>query len=408
MNTATESRNREISARADRVLMNTYGTRDVAIVRGEGAYVWDADGTRYLDFLAGIATNNLGHCHPAVVDAITTQARRVIHVSNIVLIEEQVELAEILLEETGLDRAFFSNSGTEATETALKLVRMAGNRHTPGREKVMVFSGAFHGRTYGALSATHEPKYREGFGSLLPGIVFAEFENLADVDAKWDDSICGVMIEPIQGNSGVATASIDFLRGLRQRCTERGAALVLDEIQCGMGRSGRSFAYMHAGIEPDVLLLAKALGAGIPIGACLARAPWSEVFQKGVHGTTFGGNPLACAVGVVAARMLFDFELQEEVGRLGCRLWGHVLEIQKRMPDLIDHMRGKGLMLGMVLKRNALSFPKYARKHGLLLTGAGGNVVRLVPPLIVIADQIDDGAARIEAALAEFAASPEG
>ncbi|MDX2177086.1 MAG: acetylornithine/succinylornithine family transaminase [Candidatus Sumerlaeia bacterium] len=406
METGTVCRNQEISERADRALMDTYGHRDVAIVRGEGAYVWDADGKRYLDFLAGIATNNLGHCHPAISEAIAKQAGRLLHVSNIVLIEEQVELAEILLSETGMDRAFIANTGTEAAECAIKLARMAGLRKSPERDTIMVFTGSFHGRTFGALSATHEPKYREGFGGMLQGFRFAEFNSLADVDAKWDERICAVMLEPIQGNSGVATASKEFLTGLRERCTRRGVPLVLDEVQCGMGRSGRSFAYQHAGIEPDVLLLAKALGGGIPIGATLARGEYAEVFHKGQHGTTFGGNPLACAVACVAARMLFDFELHEEVGRLGCRLWGHMLEVQKRMPDMIDHMRGKGLMLGLVLNRSALPFPKIALKHGLLITGAGGNVVRLVPPLIVTEDQIDDGARRIEAALRELAETP--
>ena len=233
-----------------------------------------------------------------------------------------MELAELLLSETDMDRAFIANTGTEAAECAIKLARMAGQRKSPVRDTIMVFTGSFHGRTFGALSATHEPKYREGFGGMLDGFRFAEFNNLADV------------------------------------------------------------------------------------GATLARGEYAHVFHKGQHGTTFGGNPLACAVACVAARMLFDFELHEEVGRLGCRLWGHMLEVQKRMPDMIDHMRGKGLMLGLVLKRSALPFPKIALKHGLLITGAGGNVVRLVPPLIVTEDQIDDGARRIEAALRELAETP--
>ncbi len=395
-----------LKERASACLMNTYGDRDITIVRGEGAYAWDADGNRYIDFLAGIAVNNLGHCHPAIVETIKTQAAKLMHTSNIHLNEPSIELAEILCRETGMDKAFICNTGAETAETAIKLARLWSVRNHPRpKETVMVFTGGFHGRTYGALSATHNPKFREGFGALVPGFRFAEYNSLESVDANWDDSVCAVLYEPIQGNSGVATATKEFQQGLRQRCTDRGAAFIPDEVQCGMGRTGRSFAYMYAGVEPDILTIAKALGGGFPIGAVLGKGAFAEAFTKGSHGTTFGGNPLACAVAITVCKYLFDPKMHAEVSRLGDRLEGRLKGIMKNHPDLTDHIRGIGLMRGLVMRRECLSIPKIAARHGLLVTGAGNEVVRLIPPLILTDDQVDEGADRLSAAVDEFASN---
>lgn len=386
--------------------MPNYGTRDTAIVRGEGVRMWDAEGTEYLDFLSGIGVNSLGHCHPAVVAAIREQAATLLHTSNGVLIEPQVRLAEFLCAETGMDRAMFANSGAEVTEAAIKLCRLwAREKHGPDRHRVMVFTNAFHGRTFGAMSASFSAKVREGFEPLLPGFVFATFNSLEDVDAKWDDTIAGVMVETVQGEGGVRPAEAKFLQGLRQRCTERRAVLVCDEVQCGMGRSGRKMAYMHSGIEPDVVPLAKALGGGVPIGALLARGEFADVLTRGRHGTTFGGNPLACAAGLAASRLLFDEGLLESVGRKGCRLWGHLLGIIERHPDLCDQVRGVGLMQGLVLKVDATPVPAIARRHRLFVNATAGNVVRLLPPLIISEEEIDEGAEKLEAALTEYEAT---
>ncbi|MBI1290521.1 acetylornithine/succinylornithine family transaminase [bacterium] len=406
MSTISPTAGQLLKERAERVLMPNYGSRDLALVRGEGCWAWDADGNKYLDFLAGIAVNNLGHCHPAVVDAIQKQAAKLIHTSNGVLIEQQIELAELLCEGTGMDRALFANSGAEVTEAAIKLARMwSVEKFGPSRYKIIVFKGSFHGRTYGAMSATWSPKVRKGFEPFVPGFVFAEFNDLEDVKAKWDQDVCAVMLETVQGEGGVRPATPEFLHGLRQLCTERQAVFVCDEVQCGMGRSGKRMAYQLAGVQPDLVPLAKALAGGFPLSALLAKGEFAEVFTKGRHGTTFGGGPLACAAGVASTRVLFDDAFLTEVGRKGCKLWGLLADIAKEFPDLCNHVRGVGLMQGLVLKRDAMNFPIVARRHGIIVNATAETVIRILPPLIVSDEELEEGARRIRAAMAEFAAS---
>lgn len=389
--------------KAERFLMPNYGARDTAFVEGKGVRVRDSEGREYLDFLSGIGVNNLGHCHPDVVAAIQEQAARLLHVSNGVLIEPQVELAGRLCTTLGMDKALFANSGAEVTEGALKLVRLwSREKFGEGRHTVMVFRNSFHGRTFGALSATWSPKVRKGYDPYLPGFVFAEFNNIEDVDAKWDESVCAVMLETVQGEGGIRPATPEFLKALRQRCTERQAALICDEVQCGMGRSGRRMAYQWAEVEPDVVPVAKALGGGFPIGALLARGEFADVFTKGTHGTTFGGNPLACAAALAATKVLFEEDFLAEVGRKGCALWGKLDEVIKEFPDLCDHVRGMGMMLGLVLKVPALPFPPIARRHGLILNATAETVVRLLPPLIATDAELDEGVEKLRAALAEY------
>lgn len=398
--------NSELKARAEKVLMPNYGSRDTGMVRGEGTWIWDADGRQYLDFLSGIAVNNLGHCHPAVVEAIREQAGKLIHCANGMLIEPQIELGELLCRDLGMDRVMFGNSGTEVTEGAMKLARLWARQHAPAaKHKIMVFKGSFHGRTYGSMSATWSPKVRQDFDPFVPGIVFAEFNDLADVDANWDENICGVMVETVQGEGGVRPATPEFLKGLRQRCTDRKAAFICDEVQVGMGRSSKRMAYQLAPVDPDIVPIAKALGGGFPIGALLARGEFATTFTKGRHGTTFGGNPLACAAGLASTRIIFNDAFLTEVGRKGCKLWGVLESVGREFPALFDHVRGVGLMLGMVLKANAMDIPVIARRHGLVINATAETVLRILPPLTVSDAEIDEFAVRFRATMADFAAA---
>lgn len=394
----------DLKERADAFLMSNYGSRDTALVRGRGVRAWDAEGREYLDFLSGIGVNNLGHCHPAVVEAIQRQAETLIHCSNGMLIEPQIELAELLLKDLAMGKAMFANSGAEVTEAAIKLARLWGKEgFHDGKHEIMVFTGSFHGRTFGSMSATASAKVRKGFDPLLPGFIFAEFNDIDDVDAKWNENICAVMIETVQGEGGVRPADGEFLRQLRRRCTDRKAALICDEVQCGMGRSGRRMAYQLAGIEPDIVPLAKALGGGVPIGGLLARGEFAGVFTKGRHGTTFGGNPLCCAAAVAATKVIFQEGFLEEVGRKGCKFWGMLEEVARDFPGLCDHVRGVGLMQGLVLKRSAMEVPPLARKHGLIINATAETVVRILPPLIATEADMEEAITKLRATLKDLA-----
>lgn len=392
-----------LKSSAVQYLMPNYGVRDVAMIRGEGVRVWDSDGKEYLDLLAGIGVNNLGHCHPAVVSALQEQAARLIHVSNGVLIQPQVELAELLCKQTGMDKALFANSGAEVTEASIKLARLWSRKKVgENRHKIIVFNGGFHGRTYGAMSATYSPKVRDGFDPFVPGFIFANFNDLDDVRAKWDGEVCAVMVETVQGEGGIQPCTPEFLAGLRELCTERNAALICDEVQCGMGRTGRRMAYMHSSVQPDIVPVAKALGGGIPMGAVLARGEFADVFQKGNHGTTFGGNPLATAAGLASTRIIFQDEFLAEVGAKGCKLWGYLESIKADFPDLCDHIRGLGLMLGLVMKVDCIDLVKIARAHGLIINVTAQKVVRLLPPLIISEADLAEGAEKLRAAISDF------
>ncbi len=389
------------------VLMPNYGPRTLAVASGEGARCRDTDGREYLDFLGGIAVNSVGHCHPAVVAAIKAQADKLLHCSNVFLIEPQVRLAERLVAESGLAKAFFCNSGTEATEAAMKLSRRwgIGNRGE-GATTILTFEGSFHGRTWGAMSATWSKKVREGFGPLVPGYRFARFNDLLNVDQVWDDGICAVLVETVQGEGGVNAATPEFLAGLRERCTERGALLITDEIQCGMGRTGRSFAYQHSGVEPDLVPFAKAVGGGLPLGGLLAAESCCDVLQAGSHGTTFGGNPVACAAGLAVCDIVFDPQFQKRVGELGCRFWGGLEKLRDRFPAIVDHVRGLGLMIGCVLKVPGADLVGIGRRHGLLFNCTAEKVIRFLPPLIVTEADVDEALELFGRALEDFAAIP--
>ncbi|MDK2970516.1 MAG: acetylornithine/N-succinyldiaminopimelate aminotransferase [Candidatus Sumerlaeota bacterium] len=382
-----------------------YGDRDLAIVSGKGCRVRDAEGNEYLDFLGGIAVNSLGHCHPAVVEAIRAQAAELIHCSNLYLIDPYVRLAERLCRETGMKKAFFCNSGTEATEAAMKLARRwAANTRGDGHATIIAFEGSFHGRTYGSMSATWNKKVREGFGTALSGVRFANFNDLESVDAAWGEDVCAVLVETVQGEGGVNPASHAFLTGLRERCSRADALLMIDEIQCGMGRCGYPFAYQGGHVQPDVVLAAKALGGGLPLGGVLAGEKACDVFQPGTHGSTFGGNPVACAAALAVCDIVFDPDFLEAVGEKGCHFWGGLGGLQREFPELIKTIRGLGLMIGMELTRPGAEIVKIARRHGLLINCTADKVLRFLPPLTVEQSDIDEAVEKLHAALKEFEA----
>lgn len=383
-------KSRALAKRAKAVLFGNYGERDIAFVRGEGTTLWDADGRRYLDFLGGIAVTALGHSHPAVTKAIRAQAGKLLHTSNLYLIEPQVQLAEELVKRSFADRAFFCNSGTEAIEALIKLARRWGSEKDAKRHEIIVASNAFHGRTLGALSATPNPKYREGFGPLVPGFRIANYGDPDDFRAQVTGETCAILVEPIQGEGGVHVAQSTFLQGLRQLCDEHGLLLLFDEIQVGMGRTGKLFAYESFDVVPDALALAKALGNGVPVGAVLARDEVAALLGPGLHGTTFGGNFLASAAARATVREIAKKSTLKNVEKQGTRLRNGLEELAARFPGKIRAIRGMGLLAGIELDEPPVELLKAARNRGLVVGTAAGNVVRFAPPLTVSAGEVDE------------------
>jgi predicted acetylornithine/succinylornithine family transaminase len=389
--------NAEIVARSAAHEMGVYARQPVAFVRGRGCQLWDADGTRYLDFFAGLAVNNLGHCHPAVVEAVQTQAATLLHASNVYHTAPATELAALLCERSFADRVFLSNSGAEANEAAMKLVRRWGAERGGGRYEILATAGSFHGRTFATLTATGQEKYQVGFQPLLPGVRLVPYGDLAAMAAAVRDETVAILVEPIQGEGGVVVPPPDYLPGLRALADRRDLLLVLDEVQCGLGRTGRLFAHEHAGIAPDVMTLAKALGGGLPIGATCATARVAEVFTAGAHGSTFGGNPVVCAAATAALRALADPGLLEHVRAMGgyFRTRLEALAAEGRVVEV----RGLGLMLGAVLDRPGAPVVARCLAHGLLINCTAERVLRFLPPLVIERREIDEGLAILERAL---------
>jgi predicted acetylornithine/succinylornithine family transaminase len=390
----------ELSAQ---VLMENYRRAPVAFREGRGMRLWDLEGKEYLDFLAGIAVDVLGHCHPAHVRAIQEQAARIIHVSNLFQIPEQAELGRLLVDVTGIPdgRAMMVNSGTEAIEAAIKLARKAGRMlREDNVYEMIVASHSFHGRTMGALSATMNPKYHEGFGPLVPGFVEVPFNDLRAVERALTPRTAAIMMETVQGEGGIHPASDEYLRGLRRLCDERKVLLVLDEIQCGFGRTGKWFAYQHAGITPDIVTLAKGLGGGFPIGAIVARAPVAAAFQPGTHGTTFGGNPLACAAASAVVRVIREEHLVANAADTGAYLAERLRALAKTTPAITE-VRGRGLMLAIELTVPSDAVTAACLARGLLVNNVRPTAVRLVPPLIASREDCDQAVAILGSVLAE-------
>jgi acetylornithine/N-succinyldiaminopimelate aminotransferase len=365
--------------------MPVYPRCGVRPVRGEGCYLFDEDGRRMLDFASGIAVNALGHAHPRLVEAISRQAATLMHVSNLYGSPQGEHLAQRLVDATFADTVFFTNSGAEAVECAIKTARRF--HHAEGNEQrhdLITFNEAFHGRTLGTISATNQPKMRDGFAPLLPGFKYAAFDDLAGALALIDDNTAGFLVEPIQGEGGVRPASPEFITGLRRACDEHGLLLVLDEVQCGYGRTGRFFAHELYGITPDIMAVAKGIGGGFPLGACLATERAAKGMVAGTHGSTYGGNPLAMAAAEAVLDVMMEPEFLPQVEAMGARLRSSLEQMIPNHDHLFDHVRGHGLMLGLKLKTDARRFVAFLRdEHGLLTVSAGDNVVRILPPLVV-------------------------
>ncbi|HET6519798.1 MAG TPA: aspartate aminotransferase family protein [Geminicoccaceae bacterium] len=387
------------------VLLPVYKRADVTFERGEGAYLHATDGRRYLDFGAGIAVTSLGHAHPHLVRALTEQAGRLWHVSNLYRIAEQEALGERLVAHSFADTVFFTNSGAEALECAIKMVRRHHyERGEPRRYRIVTFEGAFHGRTMATISAGGQAKYLQGFRPGLEGFDQVPVGDLARLTAAIGEETAAVLIEPIQGESGIRVVPPDFLRELRRLCDEHGLLLIFDEVQCGMGRTGHLFAYQGIGVEPDVMALAKALGNGFPIGACLATAGAAAGLQPGTHGSTFGGNPLATAVGNAVLDVMLADGFLDRVRAMGEVLRGRLEELAGAYPKVVTGVRGRGLILGLALGPTNTEVSQRLMDRGLLTVPAGDNVIRILPPLTVERPQIDEAVEILDGACRELAA----
>jgi acetylornithine/N-succinyldiaminopimelate aminotransferase len=382
-----------------------YGARaPICLVRGDGMRVWDSDGREYLDFGAGIAVTALGHCHPRVTGAIREAAATLLHVSNLYHTAPQIHLAKLLCEHSFAERVFFCNSGAEANEAAIKIARKyARETFASDRTEIVSTRNSFHGRTLGALSVTGQEKYQHGFEPLLPGVKFVPYNDLRAMERAVDNRTCAIIVEPIQGEGGVHVPDDDYLSGVRKLCDESGALFVLDEIQTGMGRTGRLWCYEHSGVEPDVMTLAKALANGVPIGATLTRENIARTLGPGTHGSTFGGTPFVASVALATLTTILDEKIAERSERMGRYLMNGLRGLGNRHSTVRD-VRGKGLLIGVVLARAAGPLVDACREAGLLVLSAGEQVLRLAPPLIVEERDCDRALAIIDAALGKPAA----
>lgn len=381
-----ESGNNESMHRLDKQYhLQTYNRIPIAFSHGKGARVWDVEGREYIDALAGIAVNSLGHCHPAIVDAITAQAGTLMHISNYFVSEPQVRLAQLLVEISGLDRVFFSNSGTESIEGAFKIARKYAHAHGRGGG-IISMERSFHGRTLAAI-ATGGERMQRGFGPMPPGFTRVPFNDIAAVEAAISDDTAAVVIEPVQGEGGIHVATAEYLHALRALCDRTGVLLIFDEIQCGIARTGKMFAKDVFGVQPDIMTLAKGLGGGIPIGAILCREHVAEAMEYGDHGTTFGGNPLATATALATMRTLIDGNFTEAVERKGAWLRAELEKLKTKHPSLKE-VRGLGLMLGVEFSFATKPLMLAMLERGVIANATADNVLRIVPPLIISEEEM--------------------
>lgn len=379
----------ELIREGQHVLANTYTRHPIILVRGEGTKVWDSNGKEYLDFVGGIAVCNLGHCHPEVAKALEEQAKQLIHCSNFYYIGPQVELAQRLCEHSFGERVFFCNSGAEANEAAIKLARKYGKEHYgEGRYEIITMENSFHGRTMGALSATGQKKFHKGFEPLLPGFQYVPFDDLKAVESAIGPQTCAVMVEPIQAEGGVNLPSPGYLKGLRKLCDQTGVVLIYDEVQVGMGRTGKFFAYQHWDAPPHIMTLAKSLANGVPIGAMVATEEIAQAFSPGTHATTFGGNPLATRVGCVVIDTLLKDGILQNCQEMGTYLVKGLLDLKERYA-FINDVRGKGLMIGAELAFEGKEIVDRCLERGFLINCTTDRVLRFIPPLIVTQDEIN-------------------
>ncbi len=378
-------------------VMPTYARADLAFDMGEGVYLYAADGIRYLDFGGGVAVTSLGHCHPHLVEALTEQAGKLWHCSNLYEIPEQTRLAERLVAASFADTVFFNNSGAEAVETALKMARKYHDaKGQPERFRVVTAEGAFHGRTLATIAAGNQEKHLKGFGPKVDGFDQVAFGNLNEMRAAIGPETAAILVEPVQGEGGIRPLPLDYLKGLRETADEFGVLLMFEEVQCGIGRTGKLFAHEWAGIEPDVLATAKGLGGGFPIGACLAKEGPAEALTAGSHGSTFGGNPLAMAVGNAVLDVVLKDGFLESVDGVARKLWQRLETLVQDHPKVFSGVSGAGLMVGLKCVPENTAVVGALTEGGLLTVAAGGNVVRLVPPLIIDESHVDEAMAIME------------
>jgi predicted acetylornithine/succinylornithine family transaminase len=376
---------------SQKYLLNTYNRFPVVLVKGRGAKVWDLEGREYLDFTGGIAVNILGHCHPSVVVALQKQAQRLLHVSNLYHIEPQIRLAKILVKNSFADKVFFCNSGAEANEAAIKLARKYSKEtHGEGRFEIISAINSFHGRTLGSLTATGQEKFQKGFEPLVPGFRYVPFDDINALHDAVNEKTCAVLLEPIQGEGGVRLPADDYLRKVSEICDEKDLLLILDEVQTGMGRTGKLFAHEHYGMTPDIMTLAKGLGGGVPIGAMLAAEKVASAFQPGNHASTFGGNPLVCAASIAAiGAILEDGFLLDHCRRTGRYFIGELRLLKAKHPHIINDVRGLGLMIGLELSIDGNQVVNECLERGFLINCTAGNVLRFTPPIVIKQDEID-------------------
>ncbi|HWP58193.1 MAG TPA: acetylornithine transaminase [Candidatus Acidoferrales bacterium] len=393
-------KNRDIVKLTEAHVAATYARFPIALVRGRGARVWDADGKEYLDFVAGIAVNSLGHAHPAIVRAINAQARRLIHVSNLYHIAPQAELARELCRRSFADKVFFCNSGAEANEAAIKLARRYGKEWLGGKYEIISTHNSFHGRTLATLTATGQEKVRAGYDPLPAGFRQVPYNDLAEMERAVDDRTAAILVEPIQGEGGVILPDRGYLRGLRELCDDRGLVLIFDEVQVGMGRTGKLFAYEQFGVEPDIMTLAKALGGGLPLGAMLAKDKVARSFVAGAHASTFGGNPLVCSVGLAVVRTLVRGVLRNCVA-MGEVFRQRLASLKERF-SFVKEVRGMGLIFGLELAIDGDKIVTDCLRHGLLINCTAHRVLRFVPPLIISRREIERGVGILEKVLARY------
>lgn len=392
--------NTDITALTDQYVMKTYGRLPIAFVRGEGCRLWDADGKEYLDFLAGISVLGTGHCHPKVVAAIREQAGQLMHTSNLFQIEPQAKLAQLLVENSCADKVFFCNSGAEANEAAIKLARKwAGLHLAEGQRTIITALNSFHGRTLATVTATGQEKYHKPFAPLPGGFDYVPYNDLEALTARVDDTVCAVMLEPIIAEGGIIVPSLEYMQGVRKLCDDKGILLIFDEVQTGLGRTGKLFGYEHFGIEPDVFTLAKALGGGFPIGACLANDATASAFEPGNHASTFGGNHLACAAGLAAVSVILDDDLSGKAAQMGQLLRNELLSMQADVP-LVAGVRGKGLLLGLELSEPKGGELELAcRQAGLIVNKLQDQLLRLAPPLVLTEAEAREALAILKSAM---------
>jgi predicted acetylornithine/succinylornithine family transaminase len=386
---------------SQRYIANTYSRYPVVLVKGQGCKVWSSDGREYLDFVAGLAVCNLGHCHPKVVQAIRDQSRKLIHVSNFYHIEPQIELAKLLCENSFADRVFFCNSGAEANEAAIKLAKKyAKDSGSADKFEIITMERSFHGRTMATVSATGQDKFRKGFDPLLPGFKYVPFNDMEAILRAVSPHTCAIMVEPIQGEGGVNIPSDGYLRDLRELCRERGILLIFDEVQVGMGRTGQLFAHEHDGVYPDIMSLAKSLAGGVPIGVMVATEEVAKSFTPGTHASTFGGNPLATAAGLAAVSALLEDGVLENCRRVGDHFFSRLIDLKEKYP-FIQEVRGRGLIIGMELGFGGSQIVMRCLEEGFLINCTMDNVLRFLPPLIVTPEEVDQLIGALDGILGE-------